>query len=573
VPFSRFLQALDEGRVATVAIDEKMVVWQESADESAVRYRANRVPGVDDAAIVARLHEIGTEITGVPPRTSLGELLLFFMPLLFLGVLWFVILRRGAGQTAFLGFGRSRAKIFDASNAKVTFEDVAGVDQAVTELREVVDLLQRPERYTRVGAHIPKGALLVGPTGTGKTLLAQATAGEAGVPFFSISGADFVEMFVGVGAARVRDLFQQARAKAPCIIFIDEIDTIGRSRAGPRAPVTNEEREQTLNQLLVEMDGFDSSTGVIMMAATNRPDLLDPALLRPGRFDRVITVDPPDLDGREAILKIHARHIRFAPDVDIRLFAARTPGFAGAQLANIINEAALLAVRHDREEVTLEDMDEAVDRVMAGLEQKNRALNPRELKIVAHHEMGHALVAMLLPNADPVHKVSVVPRGTAALGSTIQTPLEDRYLLTEGELRDRLTVMLGGRAAELVAFGEISTGAADDLQKATNLARRMTMEFGMGKQLGSMSLVETGIDAAGPAVHVQRPYSDDTAQRIDGEVQSIVDAALHRADALLRPREKTLRVLADELLTREVMDGKVLAARLSELEAGVVSVG
>jgi cell division protease FtsH len=438
---------------------------------------------------------------------------------------------------------------------------------------EVVDFLQRPERYTRVGAHIPKGALLVGPTGTGKTLLAQATAGEAGVPFFSLSGADFVEMFVGVGAARVRDLFQQARAKAPCIIFIDEIDTIGRSRAGARAPVTNEEREQTLNQLLVEMDGFDSSTGVIMMAATNRPDLLDPALLRPGRFDRVITVDPPDLDGREAILKIHARHIRFAPDVDLRLFASRTPGFAGAQLANIINEAALLAVRRDREQVTLADMDEAVDRVMAGLEQKNRALNRRELEIVAHHEMGHALVAMLLPHADPVHKVSVVPRGTAALGSTIQAPLEDRYLLTECELQDRLAVMLGGRAAEIVAFGEISTGAADDLQKATSLARRMVMEFGMGSQLGSMSLVEQGSEAQEPVMYTLRRYSDDTAQRIDAEVQRIVDEALRRAEALLRAREQTLRVLAGELLEREVMDGKALAARLAELEGAVASVG
>ncbi|MCD6291623.1 MAG: ATP-dependent zinc metalloprotease FtsH [Anaerolineae bacterium] len=405
-PYSRFLDALDKGIVTRAAIGENQVTWTEGKGPDAPTYRANRVPGVDDAEIISRLHEIGAEFTGVPPSTFWSTVLGWILPLALLLGFWSWSVRRLPGATQALSFGRSRAKIWDESDVKVTFKDVAGVDEAVEELREVVDFLKHPQKYAALGARIPKGVLLVGPPGTGKTLLARATAGEAGVPFFSISGADFVEMFVGVGAARVRDLFRQAREKAPCIVFIDEIDTIGRSRAGARSPISNEEREQTLNQLLVEMDGFDSSVGVIIMAATNRPDVLDPALLRPGRFDRQIVVDKPDLNGREAILRVHARNVKLAPDVDLRVIAARTPGFAGAELANVINEAALLAVRRGRDQVTMEDLDEAIDRVMAGLERKSRALNEREREIVAHHEMGHALLGMLLPHADPVHKVS-----------------------------------------------------------------------------------------------------------------------------------------------------------------------
>jgi len=433
VPYSSFLQAVDQGAIESVAISPEALTWRESPASGAGAFRAVRIPGMDEAALVLELHDAGVEITGERASEGWGVMLVWLLPLAMLGFLWFWVIRgmAGGGRAAALNFGSSHPRIWDRSTALVTFEDVAGVDEAVTELREVADFLRNKERYTRLGARIPKGVLLVGPTGTGKTLLARATAGEAGVPFFTISGAEFVEMFVGVGAARVRDLFRQARERAPCIVFIDEIDGLGKARAGVGSPTGNDEREQTLNQLLIEMDGFDATVGVIIMAATNRPDLLDPALQRPGRFDRQVVVDRPDLKGREAILRIHARQVHLAPDVDLRVVAARTPGFAGAQLANVINEAALLAVRTGAEQVSMQNLDEAIDRVMAGLERTSRALIPREQEIVAHHEMGHALVGMLLPRADPVHKVSIVPRGATALGVTIQTPLHDRYLLTE----------------------------------------------------------------------------------------------------------------------------------------------
>ncbi len=566
-PYSRFLDALSKGTVTRAAIGVDEITWTEGEGEQAQSFRANRVPGVDDAEIVDRLHEIGAEFTGVPPSTFWSVVLSWGLPLLLLLGFWGWSVQRLPGATQALSFGRSRAKIWDESDVKVTFKDVAGVDEAVEELREVVDFLKHPEKYTAVGARIPKGVLLVGPPGTGKTLLARATAGEAGVPFFSISGADFVEMFVGVGAARVRDLFRQAREKAPCIVFIDEIDTIGRSRAGGRSPVSNEEREQTLNQLLVEMDGFDSSAGVIIMAATNRPDVLDPALLRPGRFDRQIVVDKPDLNGREAILRVHTRKVKLAPDVDLRVIAARTPGFAGAELANVVNEAALLAVRRGRQQVTMDDLDEAIDRVMAGLERKNRALNERERAIVAHHEMGHALLGMLLPHADPVHKVSIVPRGAAALGVTIQVPLEDRYLLTEAELRDRMTVVLGGRAAEELVFGQVSTGPADDLQRATELARRMVTQFGMSDTLGPIALEATPEGFLGDERQgvPHSPYSEETAQQIDAEIRRIVDENYDRARDLLQRHKEALLTLAQELLEKEVMDGSELAERLEAM--------
>jgi cell division protease FtsH len=563
-PYSQFLDAIDRGVVTKAAIGEDRVVWTEGEGDEARTYEANRVPGIDDAVIVERLHAIGAEFTGVPPDNFWTNVLSWLLPIALLVALWGWSVRRLPGATQALSFGRSRARIWDQSDVNVTFNDVAGVDEAVAELREVVDFLKNPQKYTRVGARIPKGVLLVGPPGTGKTLLAKATAGEAGVPFFSISGADFVEMFVGVGAARVRDLFRQAREKAPCIVFIDEIDTIGKSRAGARTPVSNEEREQTLNQLLVEMDGFDSSVGVIIMAATNRPDVLDPALLRPGRFDRQITVDKPDLKGREAILKVHTRNVKLAPDVDLRVIAARTPGFAGAELANLVNEAALLAVRKGREQVTMEDLDEAIDRVMAGLERKSRALNEKEREIVAHHEMGHALMGMLLPHADPVHKVSIVPRGAAALGVTIQVPLEDRYLLTEAELRDRMTVILGGRAAEEVVYGQVSTGPADDLQRATALARRMVTQFGMNGALGPVALEELSQDFLGQEEMGlrARTYSEETARRIDAEVRRLVEESYERAKTLLQQHKEALITLAAELLEKEVMEGQELEERL-----------
>jgi cell division protease FtsH len=566
VSYSRFLQAMDEEAVMEVAISPNEVVWDEAGPtpEAPLRsFRATRVPGVDDRELVERLHAMDAELKGEVPSEWWPGVLLWVIPMVFIIGIWIWVIRRMAGgRTQALTFGSSRARIWDESTNRITCEDVAGVDEAVAELREVVDFLKNPSRYLEMGARIPKGVLLVGPTGTGKTLLARATAGEAGVPFFTISGADFVEMFVGVGAARVRDLFRQAREKAPCIVFIDEIDTVGKTRAGAGSPVSNEEREQTLNQLLVEMDGFDSSTGVILMAATNRPDLLDPALQRPGRFDRQVSVDRPDLVGREAILQIHARK---APDVDLRVVASRTPGFAGAQLANVVNEAALLAVRRGRQQVTMDDLDEAVDRVLAGLERSSRALIEREQEIVAHHEMGHAFMGLLLPHADPVHKISIVPRGTAALGVTIQTPLQDRYLLTEAELLDRLTVIMGGRAAENVVFGETSTGAADDLRRATELARRMVGQFGMAEGVGPISLDDGdgGFSLDGWPGH--RRVSEETARSVDREVRRIVEEAYDRAVEILITHKEALQMLARELREAEVMEGSDLVRRMEEL--------
>jgi cell division protease FtsH len=575
-PYSEFLRALDREEVGSVAIGPTDVVWSRAEDGAEVRFRATRVPGIDDGELVSRLHELGVEFSGEAPSEWWPLAVVWVLPTLLLLGVWLFLIRRmagGGGRAQAMSFGQSRAKIWDESTAQINFQDVAGVDEAVAELREVVDFLRRPDRYARLGARIPKGVLLLGPTGTGKTLLARATAGEAGVPFFTISGAEFVEMFVGVGAARVRDLFRQARERAPCIVFIDEIDTLGKTRAGAGSPVSNEEREQTLNQLLVEVDGFDPSGGVILMAATNRPDLLDPALTRPGRFDRQIVVDRPDLNGREAILRVHARKVALDPEVDLRVVAARTPGFAGAQLANVINEGALLAVRREQDRVTMEVLEEAIDRVMAGLERSSRALIEKEQEIVAHHEMGHALMGMLLPRADPVHKVSIVPRGPAALGVTIQMPLEDRYLLTEGELLDRLAVTLGGRAAEEIVFGETSTGATDDLVRATELARRMVTQFGMSEGVGPLSLERPDGPTSADAFFRVRPYSEDTARQIDREIRRLVEEGFERAVSILRDHEEALRTLAAELRACEVMDGPQIARRLRELGVNVEAKG
>ena len=479
-------------------------------------------------------------------------------------VVWGYLMRRmGGGGRGVLNIGQSKAKVYQADpSTRVTFADVAGVDEAVEETKEVVAFLKDPTKYTRLGAKLPKGVLLVGPPGTGKTLLARAVAGEAGVPFFSLSGSEFVEMFVGVGAARVRDLFGQAEAKAPCIVFIDELDALGKVRI--QTPMgSHEEREQTLNQLLAEMDGFDGRKGIIIMGATNRPEVLDPALLRPGRFDRQVLVDKPDIRGREDILRIHVKAVKIGESVDLKVIAARTAGFAGADLANLVNEAALLAARRDKTSVDRKDFDEAIDRIIAGLEKK-RAMSDKERRIVAFHESGHAIVASLLPNLDPVHKISIIGRGFGALGYTMQLPLEDRYLMSRTDLKSELAVLLGGRSAEEIAFGEISTGARNDLQRATDIARAMVTEYGMSEALGAVNYDgQRGtkfIDT--PFLNERGPHSEDTAQKIDFEVSRIITDAHNEARRLLRERRDILDELSARLLDKEVVEGDELRALL-----------
>jgi len=507
LPMSKFLELLRSDKIERVALTAEEIrgvarpdalprtpsgagdrLRQWLGPEGEVRvFTVTRIPGVDEQRLIAELEQRRVEFRGKIESTFLRDLFFgWIIPLGIMVAIWMVLMRRvGGGATQALSFGRSKHKIFDRKELKTTFADVAGVDEAKAELVEIVDFLTNPKKYQRLGGRIPKGVLLVGPPGTGKTLLARAVAGEADVPFFTLSGSEFVEMFVGVGAARVRDLFEQAKDKAPCIIFIDELDAVGRSRAGATGFVGgHDEREQTLNQLLAEMDGFDSSKGVIIMAATNRPEVLDQALLRPGRFDRQIVVDKPDVRGREAILRLHARAVVLGPSVDLGVLAARTPGFAGADLANIVNEAALLAARKEKSAVEMADFEEAIDRVVAGLEKKSRVLSEKERDIVAHHEMGHALVASSVAHADPVHKVTIIPRGVAALGMTYQLPTEDRFLLTRTELEDRLAVLLGGRVAEELVYGEVSTGAHNDLERATELARLMVTKYGMSERLG-----------------------------------------------------------------------------------------
>jgi cell division protease FtsH len=468
--------------------------------------------------------------------------------------------RFGQGQSGFMTVGQSKAKIYAEKDTKVTFADVAGVDEAKEELREVIDFLKTPEKFTRLGGKIPKGILLVGPPGTGKTLLARAVAGEAGVTFFSISGSEFVERFVGVGAARVRDLFEQAKVKAPCIIFIDELDAIGKARG--MGPMAHEEREQTLNQLLVEMDGFDPRIGVILMAATNRPEILDPALLRAGRFDRQVLVDRADKSGRLAILRVHAKQVVLGPDADLEVIAAMTPGFSGADLANIINEATLLTVRRNKEQVGLSELQEAVERVVAGLEKKNRVLNKMEKERVAYHEVGHALVALSFPGADPIQKISIIPRGIAALGYTLQLPTEDRFLMTKTELENKIAVLLGGRNAEELIFGEASTGAQNDLVKATDIAKSMIKSYGMSDKLGTITLDR---ERQPLMMQIQAPqekgdYSEETAREIDCEVRRIIDEQYERVKRLLAERKVALLEGAKKLLEQEVISGADLKA-------------
>ena len=515
-----------------------------------------RTVRVEDPDLVRDLQNAGVEFGGVRPGFISQLLFAWVLPIAFMAVLWnFIARRMGSAGQSLLSIGKSRAKLVADRDTGITFEDVAGCEEAKVELKEVVDFLMEPKEYQQIGARIPKGVLLVGPPGTGKTLLARAVAGEAKAPFFSISGSDFVEMFVGVGAARVRDLFQQAKAHAPCIIFIDELDAIGRQR-GVTVGAVNDEREQTLNALLVELDGFEPNTGVILLAATNRPEILDRALLRPGRFDRQIVVDAPDLDGREAILKVHAKDKRLGPDVDLRRLAAATAGFAGADLANVLNEAALLAARRRATEIFQRDLEEAIEKVIAGPERKSRRLNDDEKRRVAYHETGHALVAAHSKHADPVHKISIVPRGRAALGYTMQLPGEDQFLLTRSALMDRIRGMLGGRAAEEVVFGEVSTGAQNDLERATALGRQMVAMYGMSERLGLAHCAQrqpTFLN--GQEFQIQRDCSEQTAREMDEEVKQLLGTAYDQAKETLVSHRDQLELVAGELLKSETIDG------------------
>jgi cell division protease FtsH len=573
VPYSLFIHQVQEGEVSRVSVGQNQIRFQLKTE--------NDTPGpvyvttpIFDLELPKLLEAKGIEFAAAPPPKNgwIGSLLSWVIPpLIFVGI-WQFFLARGAGggQQGVLSIGKSKAKMYVEGEAeKVTFADVAGVEEAKTELVEIVDFLKSPTRFTDIGARIPKGVLLVGPPGTGKTLLAKAVAGEAGVPFFSISGSEFVEMFVGVGSSRVRDLFDQAKKQAPCIIFIDELDAIGKSRSAGGFYGGNDEREQTLNQLLTEMDGFAvGGATVIVLAATNRPETLDPALLRPGRFDRQVLVDRPDLSGRIAILNIHAQKVKLGKDVDLKAIATRTPGFAGADLANLVNEAALLAARNQRLTVAQEDFAEAIERVVAGLEKKSRVLNETEKKIVAYHEVGHALVGALMPGSGRVEKISIIPRGMAALGYTLQLPTEDRFLMNETELRGQIATLLGGRSAEEIIFGSITTGASNDLQRATDLAERMVTTYGMSQVLGPLAYQQgqpsqfLGDGAPNP----RRSVSDDTAKAIDQEVKQIVEDAHDHALAILKQNRELLETIAQKLLETEVIEGETLHALLVQVQ-------
>jgi len=569
IPYSQFKEMLAQGAFERVVIGPDWVRGLpkpatqgprpegERASGPALPYVATRIPGGDDQLVPA-IENAKVSYDAVSGG-GMGDLFWIWVAPIGIGLLfWAWVMRRmsgqmGQGPPGVMAFGKSRARIHMEPDTGVTFQDAAGIDEAVEELQEIVEFLKTPEKYRRLGGRIPKGVLLVGPPGTGKTLLARATAGEAGVPFFSLSGSEFVEMFVGVGAARVRDLFAQAAQKAPCIVFIDELDALGKSRNSGMMG-GHDEREQTLNQLLAEMDGFDARAGLIIMGATNRPEILDPALMRPGRFDRQVLVDRPDKRGREQILRIHAKNVKLGPDVDLRAVAARTPGFAGADLANVVNEAALLAARRNKNYVTRFEFDEAVERVVAGLEKKSRRINEREKEIVAFHEAGHALVSWHLPFADRVTKVSIIPRGVGALGYTMQLPIEDRYLLTRSELRDRMAGLMGGRVAEEEVFGEPSTGASNDLQQATGVARMMVRDYGMSPSLGPIALGDERPNFLGVKGLESRSYSEQTALEVDREVQALVLDAHARARELVHTYREKLDAVAARLLATEVIE-------------------
>jgi cell division protease FtsH len=577
LPYSDFKALVRAGKVKDVALGEQFITGTMNADglESVLpRESVERLkklgPGeqafttlkVDDPALVEDLEAAKVRFGGRAESKWLPMLLSWVVPAVVFFAIWSFAMKRMTGQQGLGGVfaaGKSKAKVYMETDTKVTFEDVAGVDEAKNELKEVISFLRDPKSYGRLGARMPKGILLVGPPGTGKTLLARAVAGEASVPFFSISGSEFVEMFVGVGAARVRDLFDQARKSAPAIIFIDELDALGRAR-GSFVFGGHDEKEQTLNQLLAEMDGFDTSGGVVLLAATNRPEILDPALLRAGRFDRQVLVDRPDKTGRVQILRVHLRKVQLASNVDSEEIAALTPGFSGADLATLVNEAALLATRRGAAAIERADFTGAIERIVAGLEKRNRLLNPEERKAVAHHEMGHAIVAMTLPRVDPVHKISIIPRGVSALGYTIQRPTEDHYLMTREELQNRMAVLLGGRAAELLVFETLSTGAADDLVKATDIARGMVMRFGMDDRLGSVAYDDTRPSLLGPVPGAlpARQFSEETAREIDLAVRGIVKKALDSALEILERRREVLERGAEALLRQETLSAEEL---------------
>ncbi|HTZ39089.1 MAG TPA: ATP-dependent zinc metalloprotease FtsH [Syntrophales bacterium] len=562
IPYSQFLKLLKEGKISEVAISANRIEGKmkvEGKPGETQPFRTNRV----DQDLSELLDKYQVTFKGEVESTFLRDLFSWIFPIIIFFGIWYLLMKRMGGQQAgFMTLGKSKAKIYMENEIKITFKDAAGVDEAKQELMEEIEFLKNPGRFTEIGGRIPKGILLVGPPGTGKTLLAKAVAGESGVPFFSLSGSEFVEMFVGLGAARVRDLFEQAKQKAPCIIFIDELDALGKARGfGGYPSGGNDEREQTLNQLLKEMDGFDPKVGVILMAATNRPEILDPALLRPGRFDRHVLVDRPDKKGREEILRVHINTVKLGPDVDLEKLAAMTPGMVGADLANLVNEAALLAVRHDKKEVGMTEFVESIERVVAGLEKKNRLINLQEREIVAYHEVGHALVALSLPGTDPVQKISIIPRGIAALGYTMQFPTEDRFLLRKTEILNRIASLLGGRAAEEIVFGDVSTGAHNDLARATDMARSMVKEYGMSSQVGQVYFarekralfIDTGVPEGGD-------YSEATAELIDREIRAIIDGEYGKSKSVLSGKRDVLDQGAKLLLQKEKIEGAELKA-------------
>ncbi len=571
IPYSRFQHLLEQGSVAEIAITEHQIfgTLKEKNADGFKDFVTTRVE--PELAEVLDKHNV--VYTGVVQSTWLRDLLSWIVPTaIFVGIWLFVIRRMGSSMGGgLMSIGKSHAKVFVEKETKVTFDDVAGVDEAKEELVEIINFLKNPVDYGRLGGRAPKGILLVGPPGTGKTLLARAVAGEAGVPFFSISGSEFVEMFVGVGAARVRDLFEQARQMAPAIIFIDELDALGRARGAYGLGGGHDEKEQTLNQLLAELDGFDSSSGIVLLAATNRPEILDPALLRAGRFDRQVLVDRPDKIGREQILAVHAKKVKLNLDVKIEQIAALTPGFTGADLANLINEATLLATRRAAASVTMDDFNNAIERIVAGLEKRNRLLNPEERRVVAFHELGHTMVALALPGTDEIHKVSIIPRGVGALGYTIQRPTEDRFLMTRVELLNKMAVLLGGRAAEQVVFHEVSTGAADDLVRATDIARAMVLRYGMSEALGNVAYEREQSAFLQPNIPIpqNRSYSEETANKIDIAVRVLVDQALERAINILQINRALLDHTAEELLKTETLN----QPEIIKLKQAIISQG
>ena len=560
IPYSTFLSLLEEGKVVEIAVSANEIQGKMKADATGEQLKSFKTVRVDQE-LSQMLAKYNVTFKGEVESTFLANLMSWVFPILiFVGIWYFMMKRMTGGQPGFMTLGKNKARIYMENELNVTFKDVAGVDEAKQELVEVIDFLKTPDKFTALGGKIPKGILLVGPPGTGKTLLAKAVAGESGVPFFSLSGSEFVEMFVGLGAARVRDLFVQAKGRAPCIIFIDELDALGKAR-GVSMTGGHDEREQTLNQLLVEMDGFDPKVGVILMAATNRPEILDPALLRPGRFDRHVLVDRPDKKGREEILEVHLKNIKAEGTLDVARLAGMTPGMVGADLANLVNEAALLAVRRGKPAVGTAEFEEAVERVIAGLEKKNRLINTREREIVAHHEMGHALVALTLPGADPVQKISIIPRGIAALGYTMQAPTEDRFLLSRTELLAKIATLLGGRAAEEIIFGDVSTGAHNDLARATDIAKSMIREYGMSSVLGQVYLArEKGTAFLDAGLPQRSDYSEQTSETIDAEIRKIITGQYERALKILREKQEVLEKGAALLLEKEKIGSEEITA-------------